>query len=147
MGATPGPVTAWESLFRAQVAILRDIGAAFPHDEVSFTEYDVLFNLARLPDRRARLKDLTRQLLLTQPSVSRLVARLAARGLLATDTPPDDGRGTIVALTDDGMAVYRRVGVAHARAIRNRFGDILDEDELATLARLCDRLRLGTPEP
>jgi len=39
----------------------------------------VLFNLYRQPDRRARIRDLTPQLLLSQPSVSRLIERLASR--------------------------------------------------------------------
>ena len=37
---------AWESLYRAQVTVFRQLRADFPAGEVSLTEYDVLFNLA-----------------------------------------------------------------------------------------------------
>ena len=71
-------VAAWEALFRAQVQVMRNLNAEFPGGEISFNEYDVCFNLSTQPGRRSRMRDLTGHLLLTQPSVSRLVDRLAA---------------------------------------------------------------------
>ena len=88
-------VAAWEALFRAQVSVLRQLNAEFPTSELSFTEYDVLFNLSRQEERQLRIRDLNRHLLLTQPSVSRLVDRLVARGLVRKEPDPGDGRGTV----------------------------------------------------
>ena len=136
-------VDAWESLFRAQVAVLRELNAVFPTDEVSFTEYDVLFNLSKQPHRESRIRDLNPQLLLTQPSVSRLIDRLVARGLVEKDSDPTDARGRIVRLTDAGFEVFRRVGGRHAEAIAQRVGGALSRDELTELAGLCDKLRAG----
>ena len=136
-------VDAWESLFRAQVSVLRQLNAEFPSAELSFNEYDVLFNLARQPERRLRIRDLNRHLLLTQPSVSRLVDRLVQRELVTKESDPGDGRGTIVQLTDEGYALFRRVAVVHAESIRNRVGGILDADELRQLTVLTEKLRLG----
>jgi DNA-binding MarR family transcriptional regulator len=136
-------VDAWESLFRAQVSVLRQLNSEFPSGDLLFNEYDVLFNLSRQPDRRLRLRDLNRHLLLTQPSVSRLVDRLVQRGLVVKASDPGDGRGTIVCLTDDGYEQFRRVAVLHAESIRKRVGGALDEDELRQLARLSDKLRAG----
>lgn len=134
-------VGAWEALFRAQVSVLRQLNAEFPTSEISFTEYDVLFNLSRAPERRMRIRDLIPHLLLSQPSVSRLIDRLAARGLV--DKLPDatDARGTIVALRSEGYELFKRVAVIHADAIARRVGSRLDVDELAQLTELCRRLR------
>ena len=85
-------VDAWESLFRAQVSVMRQLHAEFPTAEISLNEYDVMFNLSRQPDRRIRLRELNRHVLLTQPSVSRLVDRLVSRGYLHKHTDPADGR-------------------------------------------------------
>ncbi|MEV1132015.1 MarR family transcriptional regulator [Agromyces sp. NPDC049794] len=134
-------VAAWESLFRAQVTILRALAAEFPSDIISLNEYDVLFNISRAPRRRLRLKDLNRSVLITQPSVSRLVDRLASRGLVAKAPDPTDGRGTIVALTEDGYALFRRVAFTHTDAITRHVGSALDEPQLHELIDLCDRLR------
>ncbi len=136
-------VDAWEALFRAQVTVLRDLSRDFPHHELSLNEYDVLFNLSRQPNRRLRIRDLNKHLLLTQPSVSRLVDRLVARGLVEKSTDPDDARGTVVALTEAGAELFRVVAVQHAASISRRVGDILDPDELRTLTALTDKLRRG----
>lgn len=134
-------VAAWESLFRAQVTVMRALQHDFPSEIVSLNEYDVLFNIARSPERQLRLKELNRNVLITQPSVSRLVDRLTARGLLSKREDPDDGRGTIVAITPAGFELFRSVAVQHMRSITAHVGSALDEDSLRTLIELCDRLR------
>lgn len=123
------------------MSVFRQLNGEFPTDELSFNEYDVLFNLSRLPDRQSRIRDLNRRLLLTQPSVSRLVDRLVSRGLVRKEPDPGDGRGTIVCLTEEGFDLFRRVAVIHAESISSRVGAALDDDELRTLAALCDKLR------
>jgi DNA-binding MarR family transcriptional regulator len=136
-------VDAWEALFRAQVSVLRQLNAEFPTGLLSFNEYDVLFNLSRQQGRRLRLRDLNRHLLLTQPSVSRLVDRLVERGLVTKEADPGDGRGTIVCLSDAGHDLFRRVAVTHAETIWRRVGGALSISELEQLTALSDKLRLG----
>ena len=136
-------VDAWEALFRAQVSVLRQLNSEFPSTELSLNEYDVLFNLSRQDERRLRLRDLNRHLLLTQPSVSRLVDRLVSRNLVIKESDPGDGRGTIVCLTDAGYTLFKRVAVLHAESIRKRVGGVLNSEELAQLTVLSDKLRLG----
>ncbi len=135
-------VDAWESLYRAQVAVLRHLSSEFPDDEVNLTEYDVLFNLYRQPDHALRIRDLNKHLLLSQPSVSRLLDRLAARGLVLKRRDPVDARGTIVELTEHGLEVFRRVGAQHARSIIARMS-VLSREEQRQLRELADRLRAG----
>ncbi|QHC75276.1 MarR family winged helix-turn-helix transcriptional regulator [Rathayibacter sp. VKM Ac-2805] len=122
---------------------MRALSTEFPSREISMNEYDVLFNLTRQPGRRARLRDLNRHVLLTQPSVSRLIDRLAARGCVEKSEDPADARGTIIAITDEGYALFRRVALTHMRTISEKVGGVLDEDELKQLTALCDKLRDG----
>ena len=136
-------VDAWEALYRAQVAVFRRLRTVFPDDDISLSEYDVLFNLSRMPGHAARIRDLNRRLLLTQPSVSRLLDRIAARGLVIKSDDPSDARGTIVTLTPAGYETFRRVGSRHAAAIAELMTCSLDGDELRELARLTDKLRHG----
>lgn len=100
----------------------------------------MLFNLYRQPDRRARIRDLTPQLLLSQPSVSRLIERLELRGLVSRSGDPSDARGTLVALTPEGVDVFRRVGAQHSAWIAERMS-VLTPDELAELTRITRKLR------
>lgn len=143
MSDTKTAVVAWEALFRAQVSVVRYLTAEFPTGEISLNEYDVLFNLSTQPGRQLRLKDLNRHLLLTQPSVSRLVDRLAARGYLAKTHDLDDARGVNVTLTDAGFALFRRVARSHIESIARRVGGTLTREELESLTVLCNKLRLA----
>lgn len=140
MSPRTNPVTAWESLFRAQVAVMRTLAAEFPTRDISFNEYDVMFNLTRQPNRELRLRDLNKHVLLTQPSVSRLIDRLVARGLVAKCPEPNDGRGTLIRLTDKGFEMFRQVAVEHMKTINQRVGGRLDQAELERLTELCNKL-------
>ena len=137
-------VDAWEALYRAQVAVLRQLRAEFPDGDTSLTEYDVLFNLSRQTGHALRIRDLNKHLLLTQPSVSRLLDRLVARGLVTKSGDPDDARGTVVTLTAEGLAEFRRVGTLHSRSIAEKM-TVLSRQELRDLTEISDKLRAGAP--
>jgi DNA-binding MarR family transcriptional regulator len=134
-------IDAWEALFRAQVSIMRTLNAEFPDDQISFNEYDVLFNLSSRPERALRIRDLNKHLLLTQPSISRLVDRLTARGLVVKLSDPTDARGIIVKMTDRGYDVYRRVASAHGASIADRVGTRISAEEMHTLIAICSKLK------
>lgn len=136
-------VTAWEALFRAQVSVMRQLSAEFPAGDISLNDYDVLFTLSRAPKRRLRIRNLGENLLITQPSVSRLIDRLASRGLVSKAPDPDDGRGVIVELTEAGFAAFRRAAAHHMESITDRLGGALSHHELVQLTDLCNRLRAG----
>ncbi|QTX06259.1 MarR family transcriptional regulator [Agromyces archimandritae] len=121
---------------------MRALTAEFPSEIISLNEYDVMFILSRQEDRSLRLRDINRMTLITQPSVSRLVDRLVARGLLAKRDDPSDGRGTIVSLTDAGFDLFRRVAVSHMQSITTHM-QALDDDELRELTALSDKIRTG----
>jgi DNA-binding MarR family transcriptional regulator len=139
-------VNAWEALFRAQVSVMRYLNSEFPTGELSLNEYDVLFNLSRQPDRRTRIRGLTDHLLVTQPSISRMVDRLAARGFVEKIDDPTDARGVIVHLTDLGYKTFVQVARGHMGSIYDRVGTNLSDEELLQLTALCDKLRVGTAE-
>ena len=132
---------AWESLFRTQVAIMRRLQADDIWHDVTMREYDVLFTLSRAPGGALRLRELNEGILLAQSSLSRLVERLEARGLVRRSVPADDARGTLVQLTDAGARLQRETGIAHVRTIERFVGEGLAPQELETLAELLERLR------
>lgn len=130
----------WEAVFRAQVGIMRRLqkDPAFRH--LSMREYDVLFNLTRCPDGWLRLNELNEHVLLSQPSLSRMVDRLEARGLLQRRPAPGDQRGVLIGLTDQGREMQRQLGRAHVQEIHRLLGSALDEGELRQLKGLAEKL-------
>ncbi|WP_432563436.1 MarR family winged helix-turn-helix transcriptional regulator [Kineococcus sp. SYSU DK003] len=138
-GRTRAAVDAWESVFRVQATLLRRFAAQDVWGGLSVREYDVLYTLSRSAGGRCRLGELSEEVYLPQPSLSRLVDRLAGRGLLAREADPHDGRGVVVRLTEAGAALRREAGGRHAAAIAREFAG-LSREELAELTRLCGKL-------
>ena len=135
------PVSAWESLFRAQVVIMRTLSAEFPLQKLSLNEYDVLFNLSIRSKSRLRIRDINQHLLLSQPTLSRLIDRLVARGFLNKSVDPWDGRGTIVSLTSEGSAVFAEAAAVYNRLAAEQITAALDSEEIEQLTTLCDKLK------
>ena len=133
-------VDAWESLFRAQHEVFTEISDDFRDSGLAQAEYDVLLTVTRAPGMTARLRDVTSLMLVSQPSVSRLVDRMVSRGLVTKCADPDDGRGALVRATEQGAAAFRKVATQHARTISERMSR-LDEDELRQLRDLTSKLR------
>lgn len=104
-------------------------------------EYDVLFNLSRCPNGWLRLNELNDNVLLTQPSISRLVDRLEERGLIQRKTPEGDRRGVLIGLTEAGAQLQKEVGRAHVQNIMNIMEEGLSDVEMQTLLELTGKLR------
>lgn len=133
-------ISAWESLFRAQHEVLGELSDDFSGDDLTQAEYDVMLTVARGDQNAARLRDVTANMLISQPSVSRLVDRMVARGLITKCPDPDDGRGALVRATDAGIASFRRLATRHGQSIAERMS-VLDDAELEQLRAITTKLR------
>jgi len=133
--------TAWESLLRAQVHLMRQFEAAKDFAPLSAREYDVLFTLSG--EGPMRLRDLNEHVLLTQPSLSRMVERMDKAGLVSRCVAEDDGRGVLISLTEKGLELQRTIGRRHVRTITSLLDPALTESEQLQLAELTSRLRSG----
>ncbi len=109
-------------------------------------EYDVLYTLSKCPDP-IRLSELNRHVLLSQPALSRMVDRLAERGLVRRSTDPRDGRGVRLALTADGLAVQRRIGRRHGRSVAQAMLAGLTPASFASLRRYARSWRRPPVNP
>ena len=133
---------AWEQLLAAYGTLMREYAAEDSWSEVSMREYDVLYTLSKCPEP-VRLSELNRHVLLSQPALSRLVDRLAERGLVDRCTDPADGRGVRLSLTAAGRTVQRQAGASHARTVARAMTAGLTHDELGQLEALCRKLALA----
>lgn len=135
-------VDAWESLYRAQASIARELLREGTWNEISAREYGILYELTRWPNG-ARFTDLQADELLTQPGLSRLIARLERRGLIERSHDPEDRRAARLRLTAEGRAVQSRIGAQHTRDVAALMQ--LDPDGLTQLRNLCDELVANLP--
>jgi DNA-binding MarR family transcriptional regulator len=108
---------AWEALLSAHAALMKQFAAEDVWQDLSMREYDVLYTLSKCREP-VRLSELHRHVLLSQPALSRLVHRLAGRGLIECQSDPADGRGVRVSLTDAGPAAPDRAPACPRRRPR-----------------------------
>jgi DNA-binding MarR family transcriptional regulator len=130
---------AWEALLAAHASLIRRFGAQDVWEDLSMREYDVLYTLSKCLEP-IRLTELNRHVLLSQPALSRMVDRLADRGLVSRTTAPADGRGVRLALTEQGRVVQRRIGRRHGRSVAQSMLAGLAPAELRQLEELCAKL-------
>ena len=135
----------WESLFRAQVAVMRRLQSGPAFRDLPVNEYDVLFTLSRCPSGWLRQNELNDNVLLSQSSLSRLVERLEKRGLVERMPAPDDRRGVLVKLTDEGAQLQKQIGREHVREIAQLVAPALTAAEQRELLRLTEKLRTSLP--
>jgi DNA-binding MarR family transcriptional regulator len=134
---------AWEALFRAQATVLGELTAADVWDGLSPREYGVLYALSTAP-AGLRITELRSDVLLTQPGISRLIARLEARGLVERVDDPDDGRACRIRLTDAGTEAQRHVGLRHGRHVAQTMTAGLSDEQLLQLRDICRTLTTPT---
>jgi DNA-binding MarR family transcriptional regulator len=131
---------AWENLFRAQYELFSELVTDFDGTDLGQGEYDVLLTTVRSPQMSARLRDITANMLISQPSVSRLIDRMVARGLVTKAADPADARSAVITATDVGARAFRTLATVHGRSIAQRMS-VLSDDELRTLRDLTQKLR------
>jgi DNA-binding MarR family transcriptional regulator len=138
---TSAAIEAFVRLVRAHVAVTRRLSAQLSDDHgLSINAYEALLHLARAPDRRMRRVDLASSLLLTAGGVTRLLDGLEREALVAREECATDRRVSYAVLTKAGRTKLREATKSHARQIRELMGGLYDDDELAQLAALLDRL-------
>ena len=130
---------AWEALLRAQATIVRELEDADSWGDLQPRDYGVLRALSTAPDG-LRMTELLDDVLLTQPGMSRLVARLEQRGLVQRGADPDDARACRIRLTTAGADIHRRVGTAHARQVTRVMTRALGPEQLLILRDLSRTL-------
>jgi DNA-binding MarR family transcriptional regulator len=141
---------AWEALLSAHAVLMKQFAAEDIWADLSMREYDVLYTLSKCREP-INMTELNRHVLLSQPALSRLVDRLAERGLVERCSDPSDGRGVRLSLTEAGRSLQRQIGRKHARGVARAMTAGLDPGELRQLESICLKLaghdKNGDPYP
>lgn len=129
---------AYHDLYRHLSAVmedqlLRDAG-------LSASDYAVLIPLSETRSGVLRARELGTEIGWDRSRLSHHVARMEKRGLVARDECAEDGRGTMVRLTDAGRSAIIGAAPDHAQHAQRYFFDLLSRNELDTLAIVFDRL-------
>ncbi len=138
---------AWVELTAAHRAVNEMLTAALASRcALTFSAFEALLALDRAGAKGARPRDLNDDVPLSQPALSRLVARLENQGLVARAGDSADGRSVRLALTKQGRRRLRRATAIHADLVQTQFTDRLDETEQRILTAALVRIRTACAE-
>jgi DNA-binding MarR family transcriptional regulator len=140
---TERELLAWRGMLEVQSRLLPVLDEELRgRAELNVNEFDVLYQLWIAPGQRRRMKDLAQAVLVTPSGITRMVDRLAERGLVGR--AGSAGRQAVEAvLTGEGERVLRRAMEVHFAGVRRLFVEHLSAEEADALAHLWVRL-LGT---
>jgi DNA-binding MarR family transcriptional regulator len=122
-------IRTWIRFVATNAAINRELEARLMGAHgLTLSDYDVLVQLARAPERKLRNIELAKAVVLTRSGVTRLVDGLEKDGLVMRASCPSDKRGSFVALTDDGLARLREAAGTHLEGVRELFLELLGQE-------------------
>ena len=131
----------WQALRRAHDRVARRLTADLAREcALAINDVDALLYLRTHAARPVRCADLLDAVPLSQPALSRLVARLAARGLVTKSEAADDGRAALVSLTERGSTLLDRAAEVHARAVHETLTSRFSATEQAALLRTLSQI-------
>ncbi|AWB89036.1 MarR family winged helix-turn-helix transcriptional regulator [Salinibacterium hongtaonis] len=143
LAALTGLMSRWSSS-DVQSRIAQGVGVALDASEVR-----AIYVLG-MRGGAARPSELAHQLHLTRPTASKLIARLAADGLVEKTVDPSDGRAAVVRLTESGEHTLTRLRSAGDGLIAHATQGWTAEESSALadlLGRFVDGLMRATPTP
>ena len=132
---------AWAALMSTSRKLLEAVEAALKsagHPPLSW--YDALLELEKAGPEGLRPFELKGRLLLPQYGTSRLLDRMVKAGLVERQDCEDDGRGQIVAISEQGRSIRRAMWPIYARVLLETIGTKLTSKEAMKLTRLLSGL-------
>lgn len=91
----------------------------------------------------ARMGDLAEGLMSLPSRVTRQIRRLESQGLVRREASPDDGRGVLAAITDEGRMAVKRAMVTYSQCVKAHFLSHLSRPQVAALGENCRRINSG----
>lgn len=131
---------AWLTLVRTHARLWDQVEAQMRRDHgLTIARYDVLGSLDSAGGR-LRLGDLGASIALSPSGLSKLLDRMQASGLIRREPDPADARSTFAVITPRGRALHAKARRTHHELLQEKFGDALDDRDVADLTRIMERI-------
>ena len=132
---------AWRAwLYSAQLLMDR-LDRELTHETgISHAYYEILVALSETPGRKLRMSELADRCLSSRSRLSHAVSRLEERGWVGRELCPDDGRGQLAVLTDNGFAALEAAAPIHVESVRTHLFDQLSPEQVAAMRDLGETL-------
>ncbi len=131
----------WRALVGVVVHLPAQLDRRLRRDAgITHFEYQVLSTLSEAPERTLRMSSLAELTEASLPRLSQVVTRLETRGWALRHTDPEDGRFTLVTLTDPGWRKVVATAPGHVEAVRTLVFDSLSTAQQRQLHAVMRRI-------
>ncbi len=136
---------AWRTFLSANVQLIERLDQELQQrSNLNLTDYEILSSLAGADNRRLRMSELAREVLVSRSRLTYRIDRLTEVEFVVREECEDDRRGLWAILTDVGHGALEDATPGHVRDVRTWFFDLIGESELeaigAVMARIDEKL-------
>lgn len=136
----------WRAFFDMRRHLERALEDQLTEHGLSHADYTVLVVLSEADEPGVRARDLGDRISWESSRLAHHLRRMEQRGLITRSDCPSDRRGTLVAISDDGLAAIRRAAPGHAETVRRCFVDLLSPEEIQIMTSVCRRVVEATTD-
>ncbi len=131
----------WQNYLDSALRIYATLnrGLTDAHD-LTLVDVRLLDLLDKSPNGSARMGDLAEALMSLPSRVTRQIRRLESQGLVKRAASPDDGRGVLATITDDGRDVIEKAMLTYCQGVRTHFLGQLSRPQIAAMGENCRRI-------
>lgn len=134
----------WQNFLEAalRMSAMLNRGLVESH-QLSLVDVRMLDLLSKSPGGAARMGDLADGLMSLPSRVTRQIRRLEGQGLVRRNASPDDGRGVVATITNEGRMAVSQAMVTYGRCVKEHFLGQLSRPQVAALGENCRRINAG----
>lgn len=137
---TPRELDSWRQIRRLLTVLPSRLARDLAVTGLSMPDYEVLSVLTEQPDGTWSLREFAAKMQWSRSRLAHHGARMENRGLISRDRDPDDARGALYRITEEGRRAIEAAAPFHLISVRERFIDQLSDDELRILGQISRRI-------
>ncbi len=138
----------WRAFLSASKLVFDELERDLQRDTgMPHAYYEILVRLSETPERALRMSALADRSQSSRSRLSHAVARLEEKGWVRRESCPEDKRGQIARLTDEGFAALAAAAPLHVESVRTRVFDPLTAEQQDQLRVLSQALLNALPHP
>lgn len=132
---------AWENFLDAALRVYGTLNRSLAEKhKLALVDVRLLDILDKSATGSARMGDLAEQLLSLPSRVTRQIRRLERVGLVRREASPEDGRGVLASITDEGRAAVAGARGTYAEAVRQYFLSPLTRPQMSAMGENARRI-------
>lgn len=131
----------WRAFLAVHRLVFDQLDRELQHDaRIPHGYYEILVRLSEAPDRSLRMSALADRSQSSRSRLSHAVTRLEEAGWVRRENCPEDKRGQIARLTDEGFAALEAAAPGHVEGVRRHVFDPLTPEQVRQLHEISTAL-------